>query len=222
MIWLIVVAVVFVGGGAWLVARDWRTRGIVAAVGVAAVAAYWVIGKPGMPDDPLAGQIAHIEEIAKTNPESLNAAQLMALAQKRAHDDPKSPMPHWIIGEIMAASGRPNEAMLAFEAALRRDPTHLPTIRDLADLRFRTTTQVDEYTSALYHEWYRQEPNEVRAGFLAGLGDWVAGRKDEARKIWADVEARTPADDPVRAMFTALKRKYGVDAAPAQPDKPPG
>jgi cytochrome c-type biogenesis protein CcmH len=209
LIWLVIVAAVFVGGGAWLAARDWRTRGIVAAVGAAAVAGYWLIGKPDMRDAPLAGRLVEIEKI---DPSSLNGAQLMALAQKRAQEEPQNPGPHLAIGVLMEMAGQPNEAMLAYESALRRDPNELEAIKRLANLRFQTSGTIDEATSALYHEWFAREPNELHIGFFAGMGDWLAGRKAEAQAIWADVEARTPTDDPRRQMYAALREQFGVDA----------
>ena len=73
---------------------------------------------------------------------------------------------------------------------------------------------VDAATSALYHEWFKQRPDELRVGYLAGIGDWKAGRKEEAEKIWADVEARTPEGDPRRGMYKALREMFGVDPPP--------
>ena len=81
MIWLIVVAVVFVAGGAWFVSRSMMVRGIVAAAGVAAIAGYWLLGKPAMHDIPLDQRLAEIEKLST---DQLNGAQLMALAQRRA------------------------------------------------------------------------------------------------------------------------------------------
>lgn len=221
MIWLIVVAVVFVGGGALLAAREWKMRGVVAAIGLAAVTAYWFIGKPDMHDEPLEGRL---EEIEKADPGKLNGAQLMALAQKRAQQDPGNPAPHIAMGMLMEMASQPNEAVLAYELALRRDPHQLEAIKRLANLRFQMTGTIDEATSALYHEWFKREPEEVHIGFFAGMGDWLAGRKAEAEKIWADVEARTPKGDPRRQMYAALRQQFGVDAGPqTKPEgqKPP-
>jgi len=115
--------------------------------------------------------------------------------------------------------------LLAYESALRRDPNELEAIKKLANLRFQMTGTIDESTAALYHEWFKREPNELHIGFFAGMGDWLAGRKTEAEAIWADVEARTPKDDPRRQMYVAMRQQFGVDAAPQngpEGQKPPG
>ena len=215
MIWLIVVAVVFVAGGAWFVSRSMMVRGIVAAAGVAAIAGYWLLGKPAMHDIPLDQRLAEIEKLST---DQLNGAQLMALAQRRAQEEPDNPGPHIAMGVLMELAGQPNEAMMAYEAALRRAPEEVEVISRLADLRFKMTGDVDAATSALYHEWFRQRPEELRVGYLAGIGDWKAGRKEEAEKIWADVEARTPEGDPRRGMYKALREMFGVD--PPQSGQP--
>jgi cytochrome c-type biogenesis protein CcmH/NrfG len=183
-----------------------------------------LLGKPYMHDEPLSGRLAEIEKQAKENPETMTAAQLMALAQERAQKAPNDPMPHWIMGEILEASGQTNEAMLAFESALRRDPNHLPTIKNLADLRFKASGQVDEATSILYHQVYKAEPNNLRAGYMAAIGDWVAGRQDQAKALMTEIDAKTPKDGPYPQMFAALRQMFGIDpfppAAPVAPNKP--
>ena len=84
MIWLILVAAVFVVGGAWFVAKSILMRGIVLFAGLAAVGGYMLLGRPMMHDEPLSGRLKEIEEQAKNAPETMTAAQLMALAQERA------------------------------------------------------------------------------------------------------------------------------------------
>ena len=61
MIWLVLVAVVFVAGGAWFIAKSMKTRAIVLVAGLAAVGTYWLLGKPDMHDEPLDGRLVDIE-----------------------------------------------------------------------------------------------------------------------------------------------------------------
>ncbi len=219
MIWLGIVAAVFVAGGAWFVSRSMLVRAVVAAAGVAAVGAYWLLGKPAMHDMPLEQRLAEIE---KLSPDELDGPHLLALAQKRAQEEPNNPGPHIAMGMLLEMTGQLNEAVMAYEAALRRAPEEVEVISRLADLRFKMTGDVDEATSALYHEWFRQQPDQLRAGYLAGIGDWKAGRKEEAQRIWADVEARTPQGDPLRGMYGALREMFGVDPPPPEaPETPP-
>ena len=79
MIWLILVALVFVGGGSYLVAKTWRTRGIVFFAGLIAAASYIMLGKPDMPDDPLQ---ARLEQLAK-KPEAELTGGCFSLRQQQ-------------------------------------------------------------------------------------------------------------------------------------------
>jgi cytochrome c-type biogenesis protein CcmH/NrfG len=226
LIWLVIVAVVFVGGGTFLAARDWKMRGIVAAIGVAAVSAYWLIGKPDMHDDPLEDRIARIEKHwAEKGPEGLEVPDIILYVQTQSRKDPANPQWPFLLGSFWEMAEQPQQALVSYEDALRRDPNEIETIKKLANLRFRMTGTIDEATSALYHQWFAREPGELHIGFFAGMGDWLAGRKAEAEAIWADVEARTPQDDPRRQMYAAMREQFGVDkGAPTAPEgqKPPG
>jgi cytochrome c-type biogenesis protein CcmH/NrfG len=222
LIWLALVAVVFVAGGVWFVAKSMLVRGVVLVAGLAAVGAYFLLGKSSMADQPLEARIVQIQkQWDDQGPQTLRADQIMALAEKRAREEPNNPGPHLAIGTLLELVGRPEEAMMAYESALRRSPDEIEAIKKLADLRFKMTQEIDPVTSALYHEWYRREPNQLRVGYLAGIGDWLEGKKAEAETIWADVEAKSPPPE-VRGMYLALRQMYGIDPAPAEPSKPPG
>lgn len=250
MIWIILVAVVFVVGGTWFVAKSMQTRAIVLVTALAAVGTYWVLGKPDMGDRPLEARVAEVEELAKTSPEKLDETQTILLAEKRAREHPEDAMPHIFVGkmyESLAAkaqekglalmqAGKEDEArveagavqtnlkkaMAAYNEALKRDPNNVEVITSLADLRFNTTREFDEFTTQLYQAAFKAQPNNFRLGYFAGMGLWVQGRKDEAEALWADVNSRAPEGGYERQMFAALREMYGVDAKPAAPEQPPG
>lgn len=319
MIWLILVAVVFVAGGTWLVAKSMQTRAIVLIAGMAAVGAYWLIGKPGMPDDPLGARVEQLEareksapgqltpderlavlqerslksptdpeplreigdlyasvgrvedaqhsyraallrkpgdertldsisalefqvsgvvdqatrdklpqirERARTNPEALTAVQLVALLEERIQSAPDDPMAYKILGDVLGRMGHFDKAAAAYKSAFDRDPKNVELIASLADARFKATSQVDAFTTELYQQAFKAQPDHFRLGYLAGIGLWVQGRKAEAEKIWADIDARAPKDGPERQMFAALRQMFGIDPAPGAselaPAKPPG
>ncbi|MFT3725308.1 MAG: hypothetical protein QM773_17195 [Hyphomonadaceae bacterium] len=315
MIWLILVAVVFVAGGTWFIARSMQTRAIVLVAGLAAVGSYWIIGKPGMPDDPLGGRIEQLEareksapgeltpderlavlqerslaspsdpeplreigdlyasvgrfddarhsyraallrkpndertldsiseldfqvdgvvdqitldrlpqirERARTNPESLTTVQLVALLEERIRSAPEDPVAYRILGDVLDRTGHFDKAAVAYQSAYDRDSTNIEVIANLADARFKATKQVDAFTTELYQKAFKAQPDHFRIGYLSGIGLWLQGRKPEAEKIWAGIDARAPKDGPERQMFAALRQMFGIDPAPTDPAAPAG
>lgn len=220
--WIAAIAVVLAAGATFFLAKSRNSRIVVLACFLAAAGAYWVIGRPDMPDRPLAGRLAEIERQANADIDTLSLDQIMALAQKRAQEDPSLPGPHMVMGEILAAAGRPNEAILAYQAALRRDPDFQPAVKSLADLLFKMSGRVDASARQLYHRAYELDPSDLRLGYMAGLGDWQAGERETAEALWADIEARTPEGDPRRQMFQAIRDAFTGEEAPVPTEAPPG
>lgn len=187
------------------------------------MSAYWLIGRPAMPDAPLDHRIEGLEELAKRDPESLRVDQVIALAQKRAQDRPEEAQPHWIIGKMLEASNDVEGAQLAYQSALKRDPRDVNSLISLADLRFKSSAQVDLATTDLYQQAFAIKPDNFRIGYLAGIGLWKQGKREEAERLWADINARAPMDGPERQMFAALRQMFGIDPAEAPPaGKPAG
>lgn len=203
--------------------RTLRQRIVVAVVAVLGFGAYWVMGRPGMPDQPLESRMEALEVRARTDAESFNGAEVMALLQHRARKAPTDPTPHKFMGDILAGAGRPEEAMLQYQSALRRDPAFAPAMIALADLRFKSAGELDELTGRLYREAYAIDSSNPRVGYMAGIVDWREGRKDEAKALWARIEAATPPQDPRQQMFKALRETFVPDSLvlTSTPEKAP-
>jgi cytochrome c-type biogenesis protein CcmH len=216
MIWILLTGAAATAAGAWLFARTLVSRLVIAGAGAAGLIGYIALGQPDQPDQPLSARVAELEAQAATNAESLTGDQVMAILQERARRDPADPMPHKFMGDLMAQVGRGQEAMLAYQAALRRDPNNLEAIKALADLSFRSSMQVDAATARLYRRAYELDPSDLRVGYMAGIGDWQAGRREEAEALWAKLEAQAPEGDARREMFKALRDMFtGEQSAPA-------
>jgi cytochrome c-type biogenesis protein CcmH/NrfG len=217
LIWLILVSIVFVGGGAWLVARSWLMRGIVFFAGAAAVAVYMVVGRPNMVDDPLAQRVERISaQLEKTGPEGLTEDDILVYAEAQAKKRPDNPGPHLAIGTIMESRGQARRALEAYEEALRRAPNEIDAIKRLADLRFKMTGEFDEATTALYNRAWELEPTNFRFGYFAGIGDWLNGRKDKAEALWTSIEAQNPPEQ-MKQMFAAFQDQFKIVRVPAKP-----
>jgi cytochrome c-type biogenesis protein CcmH/NrfG len=161
--WLILVAAVFVLGGAWFIARSTTTRIGVLVAGLAAVGVYFVLGKPDMSDQPLEARIADIQTRETNNPESVTAEQYLALQQDMARKAPDDPAPYQRIGNLYFSNGRMDEALAAYRSALRRDPTYEPAADAISEINFMATGEVDQATLAELPRIWRKAQQDPEA-----------------------------------------------------------
>lgn len=177
-------------------------RLIPAALGLGlavAIGGYLAIGSPGMPDQPIAARAA---EIAAKDPADLTRAEALARLELLTRERPDDPQPHFFIGKMLSAEGRPEDAVRAYQSALRRDPGYAPALVALAD----TVVQLDggeisDNTRALYAEGFARDPSDIRAGFMVGLADWRAGRREMAEAHWQALAGRLQAGSPEAERF---------------------
>lgn len=148
MTWIILVAAVFVLGGAWFIAKSTLVRVGVLIAGLAAAGIYFVLGHPDMGDQPLEARIADIQARETSNPESVTAEQYLALQQDLARRAPEDPSPFQRIGNLYFSNGRMDEALSAYRAALRRDPAYAPAADAISEIKFLATGEVDEITQS--------------------------------------------------------------------------
>ena len=148
MIWLVLVAAVFVLGGAWFIAKSMPTRIAILVTGIAAVAGYWILGKPDMGDRPLGQRIQVLETAAAESPDSVTPEQYLVIRQDRARKSPSDPVPLKEIGDLYFTNGRFDEARTAYRSALLRDPNYRPAADAMSELFFMETGEIDPATQA--------------------------------------------------------------------------
>jgi cytochrome c-type biogenesis protein CcmH/NrfG len=99
---------------------------------------------------------------------------------------------------------------------MRLDPDNQEVVKQAADTLFRDSGAVGPEAAELYRRAYELDPTDLRMGYLAGVGDWQAGRRAEAEALWADIEAKTPAGDPRAQMFQALRETFAPESLTAE------
>ncbi|WP_018147578.1 tetratricopeptide repeat protein [Henriciella marina] len=181
---------------------------------VLAGVAYLFNGRPLLPDQPYAAREA---EIAARPAEDLSPGEMLARLQKAARERPDEAEPQYYIGVLLRAQGRTDDALRAFQSALRRNPEHVPALIGLADaVVTRDGGIVTDPAARLYDRAWRLDNSEVRAGILAAMPAYEAGDLQAAQAHWEKVFADLPADDPRRAMLNAMRAE--ADAARAAED----
>jgi cytochrome c-type biogenesis protein CcmH len=187
---------------------------ILAACLVAGVAGYVVIGQPGMGDQPMSARQAALAEKIRTDPQSLTAAETLSRLEQAMRDNPKAPEPHFFIGEMLRAQGRPDDALRAYQSALRRNEDFVPALVSLADVLVEIGNgAVSPDATRLYARAYQLDETQVRAGMWAAMGAAQAGDQEKAEQAMRYIYARLPEDDQRRERFRAMIDSIGQGEA---------
>lgn len=195
------------------------TRTSLVALAVAVLLAgglYFMKGRPLLAGQPYAEREA---EIAKRDAADLNPSEMLARLQMAARQQPDAPEPQYFIGVLLRSQGRSDEALRAFQSALRRDDTHVPSLVALADIiMIRDGGIVTEPAAQLYDRAWRLDPSQHRAGLLAALPAYEAGDIEAAEAHWQQVREDMEPGDPLFAMLEVFKSQ--IDEAREAPSEP--
>ncbi|WP_300393613.1 hypothetical protein [Henriciella sp.] len=184
---------------------------VLACAVVAAGGLYLLKGRPLLAEQPYAEREA---EIAQRDASELNPSEMLARLQLAARQQPDSPEPQYFIGVLMRAQGRNEDALRAFQSALRRDDTHVPSLVALADvIMMRDGGIVTAPAAQLYARAWRLDESQHRAGLLSALPAYEAGDVDAAEEHWAEVKQDMAPNDPLFGMLEAFKSRIDEERA---------
>lgn len=188
-----------------------RTNWIILAACLAlGIAGYVVTGRPGMADQPMkARQSALAKKIAE-DPASLTSAEMLSRLEQTVIDEPDAPEPHFFIGQMLRAQNRPEDALRAYQSALRRNEDFVPALVALADVLVELSDgAVGPDATRLYARAYQLDETQVRAGMWAAMGASQAGDQEKAEQAMRYIYSRLPEDDPRRERFRAMIEAIG-------------
>ncbi|WP_084419558.1 tetratricopeptide repeat protein [Henriciella litoralis] len=170
---------------------------------VLSVGAYLWLGSPFLEEQPYASREA---EIAAKPASELSPPEMLARLQMTAREQPDAAEPQYYIGVLMKTQGQTEDALRAFQSALRRNPDHVPSLMGLADaVVIRDGGVVTEPSARLYDRAWRLDPTQIRAGILSAVPAYEAGDTEAAEAHWAKVAKDLEPGDPRLAMMDALR-----------------
>lgn len=186
---------------------------------VAGIAGYLLMGRPGLAGQPMSARQAALQQKIETAPESLSGAEILSRLEQQTIDDPKAPEPHFFIGEMLRAQGRSEDALRAYQSALRRNEDYVPALVALADVVVELEGgAVGPDATRLYARAYQLDETQVRAGMWAAMGAAQAGDQEKAEQAMRYIYSRLPEDDPRRERFApmieAIGKGVGADPGP--------
>ena len=193
---------------------------ILGACAIVGVGGYLMLGRPGLPDQPMDQRRAVLEDKRLNDPASLTVGESLAALELRAQQQPEKPDPHFYIGQILTLQGRLDEAERAYRAALRRDDTFVPALVALADNLVggqRPGEAIPADAARLYMRAYQLDETQVRAGMWAAMAQSQAGNDAGAAELMRYIFSRLPEDDPRRERFAPMLEAIGAgdEARPA-------
>lgn len=178
------------------------------------VGGYFLIGRPGMADMPMAARQEALAEKVRSDPTSLTDAEMLSRLEQAVIDQPRAPEPHYFIGELLRAQGRAEDAARAYQSALRRDQNHVPALIGLADtLTFLADGEIGPDATRLYARAYELDETQVSAGMRAAMGAALAGDQEKAEAAMRYIYSRLAEDDPRRERFRPMIEAIGAGTA---------
>lgn len=186
---------------------DWALAGVAVLL---AAGLYAMTGRPGMADMPMAEREA---EIAAKSPDEMTPDEALARLLVLTRERPGDPEPHFFIGRMLAQQGRLDDAVRAYQSAIRRDERFAPAWAALGDTFVQMSGgEIAPETQRVYARAFQLDPGQLRAGFLVGLAEWRAGRAAQAEASWAAVLDTLQTGTSERAMVEAW-----IESAKNQP-----
>jgi cytochrome c-type biogenesis protein CcmH len=193
---------------------------VAAVIALGAVGLYLIYGSPQKTDQPFVQREA---ELLSRPPETLSEDEIMLLLEEQAKKAPEDPMPHALMAQVLGSAGRDQDALRAFQAAIRRDPKNADLIAETGAVLMRLNEGVvGADAKSAFDAALQLKPNSVSARFYLGLADWQAGKKTEALAAWRtayslndkDAEGQMQLVTRVADILSQLDRGPGEEADP--------
>ncbi|MEW5421375.1 c-type cytochrome biogenesis protein CcmI [Amorphus sp. 3PC139-8] len=188
---------------------------IVALVAVPLVAAiiYARLGDPSYPDQPRAARLSASSDDAQGLP------ALVAKVEDHLAQDPDDARGWAVLGPVYLRLGRPNDAVAAYENAIRLGTATAELYAGLGE----AVTQlnggvVTDAAAAAFEQARALDPDAVKPRFFLALGLSQAGRTQEATEAWRALIASADGAEPwLPIARQQLAMLTGEEAQPAAP-----
>lgn len=189
---------------------------VAVAIALGSGGLYLIYGSPEKSDQPFVQREA---ELLSRPPETLSEDEIMLLLQEQAKKAPKDPMPHALMAQVLGSAGRDQDALRAFQAALRRDPENADLIAETGAVLMRLNKGVvGADAKSAFDAALALKPNSAPARFYLGLADWQAGKKTQAISAWrtAYVANSKDADGQLQLVARVAEVLSQLDRGPGE------
>ncbi|OYU78071.1 MAG: c-type cytochrome biogenesis protein CcmI [Alphaproteobacteria bacterium PA3] len=194
---------------------------VAAAIALGSGGLYLIYGSPQKTDQPFLQREA---ELLSRSPDTLTEDEIMLLLQEQAKKAPKDAMPHALMAQVLASAGRDQDALRAFQAAMRRDPKNADLIAETGAVLMRLNKGViGADAKSAFDAALQLKPTSAPARFYLGLADWQAGKKAEAMTAWRTAYVANAKDAQAQLQLVARVAEVlsQLDRGPGEEDGGP-
>ena len=201
-------------------------RGVVLVVAflvpTLAATLYAAIGRPDLPDQPLAMR----GEQPDGTPAQPDVQQMVARLEARLAEAPDDVEGWLMLGRSRAVLGNVQGSTEAFRRARSLAPNDPRGVGGLAEsLTAMAGGTVTPEAKGLFLKLAEIEPDDPRAAFYLGWADFQAGQHQTALDRWRQLLAQSPTDAPWRPQVMegihAAAQQLGIDPATVTAGLPP-
>lgn len=170
---------------------------VCAAVALAALTAYLIVGRPELPDAPFD---ARLQALRARDPTTYTPEETLAVLDRAARDNPRDGRPHLFAGEILLAQDRAEEAARQFDAALRRDPGSTEAMMGLGRAMVRAAGGRVTPEALAQFQRVAASTNDPAPWIYQAMAAMQDNNAAAARRFWGEAYGRMTPDDPRREM----------------------
>lgn len=188
-----------------------RFAAVIALVGLplVAVALYYPLGSPELPDFPLAQR-------SRTPDGTQSLYNLVAQVEQHLAENPTDGRGWSILAPVLAKMGRMDDAVRAFRNSITYNGESAGRRADLGEALVAASGGV--VTGEAKGEFERAvalEAGDVKASYFLGLAAEQDGRTNDAASIWRAMLEKAPPNAPWRSFVQAALVRVGGTPMPA-------
>ncbi len=183
------------------------------------IGTYLLIGKPGMPDMPIASR--NVEQEQDTAQVEQMQEMVAALAAK-LKTDPENHEGWQMLGRSYRALDRFQDAADAFKKAVELSNGSAADLTNYGEmLMFANQGKVSDEVFKAFEDAHKSEPKDPKAWFYYAIAKAERGDKKGALKEWTDMVAMAEKDAPwlpqVQERIAAVSKELGIELKPVEP-----
>lgn len=196
--------------GATTTAEGQAPRLLPLAIALAVLAAlglYWVVGQPGLPDQPYERRVS----AWASGDEPLEPTQIAAVLERAARETPDQPRLWQMLGAARFEAGDAIGAASAFRRTLALEPNDAQSWARLGESLVRANGgQVGADAEGAFVQALKLDPDQFGARYFLGEAALARGEMARVRELWLPLIAVLSPDDPRRADLLARLPEVGA------------